>query len=236
MPARARPRARAATPGGKLSVGRSRTPGAVHRHKQRQAQRDHARGGAPGQHQPRPVRDGSRTGRAAPRPRSGRTAGRRTITTRLDSSGASAGQREPVVGLQHAGEHDSDPVQHHLRGEHHQHPGGERGTAGAVRRRAPPGTAARPGGPPGALSGSSTARVQPSSAEAIRSRLLAPAPGQRPGQQRHHRPGQRAAGDHLEQHVRQLVGAWCRRHRCSRWTRSARTPAPGRSRPPGPAR
>ena len=111
--------------------------------------------------------------------------------------------------LQHAGEHDPDAVEHDLRHEHLQHPAADlqqRLAAGRVRtgqraqqrrrqqdpeRRYRREDQHRPGqqrarGAPGALTVTG---------------------GDRPGQQRDHERGERAAGDDLEHDVGQLVGA-----------------------------
>ena len=47
------------------------------------------------------------------------------MTTRLDEQRGERGCEEPAVGLQHAGEHDADAVERHLRREDAQHVGAE---------------------------------------------------------------------------------------------------------------
>ena len=163
------------------------------------------------------------------------------MTTRLDSSGASGRPEEAAVRLQHAGQHDADAVERHLRREHH-------AASARPRRRSP---APAHWSPPQAQRAdqrtASDGQQQRRPARAgrtaqVEQRRRGPvdgppvAAGQRPGEHRHHGAGQRAAGDDLEEHVRQRVGASgtpmpdagsCRRCR--------RTPASGRSRPRGRA-
>ena len=112
---------------------------------------------------------------------------------------------EPVVRLQHPGQHDAEAVERQLGGEHPQHPGADvlgvgRHVRAAARR------SGRRAARRATASGTSSASVQVSSAEvtAVDPRRV---PGRdRPGQQRHDQAGQRTPGDDLEDDVRDGVG------------------------------
>ena len=170
-PATARPRARPATPAGNDNVGRSRTPPwrsapgeAGRRHDpQRRSHREHQLG-APRRHPVRGAGQGVHH-RAEQEVRGD------DHQARQQRRGSRPG--EPPVRLQHAAEHDADPVEDDLGGEDHEH------ACGRVRRPGAPRDAGlldreqaddRPGeDPEEQASGSSSDDAQVSRADAVRS-------------------------------------------------------------------
>jgi hypothetical protein len=119
---------------------------------------------------------------------------------------------EAVMGLQDAGQHHPDPVQHDLRSEDEQHPRGQ-----GLR----PGTGVlghqQPGQRPGSQRDEHRHRGQHQHrpgqqrrgdpvGDLARRVIALPGAGQRTGQQWDHRTRQRTTGHHLEQHVGYLVG------------------------------
>ena len=77
------------------------------------------------------------------------------MTTRLDTSGASAGPDEPAVRLQYAVQHHGQAVEQDLRREDHQHPRARRVTCS----RGQPGTVAAD--EQSAISGPASTRRRP---------------------------------------------------------------------------
>jgi hypothetical protein len=197
---------------------RARAPG---RHARREAQPGPQRDAGAAQRDEQPERQHGHAERGADREREllgagqvGEPPGRvlrgvRQVGGDDDQAREQGGQRRPeeaVVRLQHAGEHQADAVEHHLRQEHQQHPG-------------PVSTApSQADDPPSTSRTSSGAAKRPQQRDRDedhhrprqqRARgprdLLAVAAGHGTGQHRHHEAGQGSAGHHLEEHVRQRV-------------------------------
>ena len=111
---------------------------------------------------------------------------------------------EPVVGLQHSGQHDADAVQRQLRGEDPEHLGRHLLTVGRNVRQ-------QPGDRPGQQGDQDRDRHQQGQHPGEQRGRGGADPGavpvgDRPGQQRHHETGQRTPGDQLEDDVRDGVG------------------------------
>jgi hypothetical protein len=159
------------------------------------------------------------------------------MTTRLESSGAKAGHRNLLWACSTPGEHGPDAVEDELRGEHEQQalrsPASLRHWSGSCssqdRRSAGAKTASkidrrqRDGDRPG----------QQARGDASRGLLVFP--GQRHREQRDDRSGQGAAGDDLEEDVRDLVRALVGGADGAGTDGRSRTPTSARSRRVGSA-